>query len=125
MSETEAQVPTTQPIVEDDPTKVTKPTKKEPTRVTKKERTPAQLANDQRLAQLARERKEKKIAEREEEKKNKANGVIINPNKEVSTNSMVFLGLGGIAVTTVVIVTIWFFFLKGSKKKEPKAPELE
>ena len=124
MSETEAQPPTTQPVVEDDPTKVSKSPKKDLTRVTKKERTPAQLANDQRFAQLARERKEKKIVEREEDKRNKAKGTIGAPREDTPHQITLLFGLGGAIVITLVVV-VWFLFFRKGKKGEEKVVEEE
>ena len=113
MSEVETTETRAQPITKNDPTKVSKPSRENSTQITKKERSPAQLANDRRLAQLSIERKEKKLAEI---KKSRANGVVSTPKVEYESSSTILLvGLGGITMA-ILAVAVWFLFFKKSEK---------
>ena len=98
----------------EDPTKVSRSAQ-----ITKKERTPAQKANDRNLGKLSVERKEKKLAEKR--------GAVISPQtKEITSSStMVLLGVGGVPIVGIA-VAVWFLFLREkSKKEEEKKVEEE
>ena len=115
--------PTTQTttVVKDDPTKVSKPPREDPNRITKKEQTDKQLANDRRLAQISIDRKSERVRMKEEEEKRKRKGEKDTPlakgEESIEPTSSMSLLLIGAGITAVigVILAIWYFLFR---KKE-------
>ena len=113
-------------VVKDDPTKVSKPSVGDPTRITKKPRSEKQQEQSRRLGQTSKERKEERLAEIEKEKKRKEEeekrreeeeSATSAPaheeatEQEVSEYSTLLLG-GSLVAVLGVLFAIWYFFLR-------------
>ena len=108
-------------VVKDDLTKVSKPPREDPNRITKKERTDKQLANDRRLAQISIDRKTERVRMKEEEEKRKREMEKDTPLAKgeesiepTSSMSLLLIG-GGITAVIWLMLAIWYFFFR---KKE-------